>query len=112
MGIKIPQRKHDRIKDVVLLDIYKPGAFQPLCRGCLTDISGGGAGFEAVVRFNLGDNINLVFTFENGKEYIIESTIRRVSRSTGTFSYGVEFASMGFFKKWRLKRFLNKLLRV
>ncbi|MBU4134162.1 PilZ domain-containing protein, partial [bacterium] len=77
---------------------------------CLTDISVGGAGLESTYRFNLGDRINLVFTMEEEKEYVIESIIRRVSRSTGTFLYGVEFIGKGFFKRWALKKFVKKLL--
>ncbi len=110
MSIRQSQRKYDRIKDTLLLDVYKPGAFQPACRACLTDISAGGAGLESTYRFNLGDRINLVFKMEEEKEYVIDAIIRRVSRSTGTFSYGVEFVSGGFFKRWALKRFVKKLL--
>ncbi|MCD6413340.1 MAG: PilZ domain-containing protein [Elusimicrobia bacterium] len=110
MALKKTRRKYDRIKETVLLDIYKPDAFKPTCRACLTDISVGGAGFESSVKFNLNDKINLVFTMSSGKEYILEGVIRRVSRSTGTFSYGVEFLSVGFFKKFFIKRFIKKLL--
>jgi len=110
MGIKQSQRKHDRIKDTLLLDVYKPGAFQPACRACLTDISVGGAGLEATYRFNLGDRINLVFKMQDEREYVIDAVVRRVSRSTGTFSYGVEFIVEGFFKRWAMKRFVKKLL--
>lgn len=118
MGIRESQRKYDRIKDTLLIDVYKPGAFQPSCRACLTDISAGGAGLEATYRFNLGDRINLVFKMEidrepesDKKEYVIDAVIRRVSRSTGTFSYGVEFIVEGFFKRWALKKFVKKLLK-
>ncbi|MCD6311382.1 MAG: PilZ domain-containing protein [Elusimicrobia bacterium] len=117
MSIRQSQRKYDRTKDTLLLDVYKPGAFQPSCRACLTDISAGGAGLESTYRFNLGDRINLVFKMEaesgaglDGKEYVVDAIIRRVSRSTGTFSYGVEFTATGFFKRWALKRFVKKLL--
>ncbi|PKM99995.1 MAG: hypothetical protein CVU78_03470 [Elusimicrobia bacterium HGW-Elusimicrobia-2] len=110
MGIKQSHRKHDRIKDTLLLDVYKPGAFQPACRACLADISAGGAGLESTYRFNLGDRINLVFKMEDDKEYVIDAVVRRVSRSTGTFSYGVEFIAEGFFRRWALKKFVKKLL--
>jgi len=117
MGIRESQRKYDRIKDTLLIDVYKPGAFQPSCRACLTDISAGGAGLETIYRFNLGDRINLVFKMEesaqgrDAKEYVIDAVVRRVSRSTGTFSYGVEFIAEGFFKRWALKKFVKKLLK-
>lgn len=117
MGIRQSHRKYDRIKDTLLLDVYKPGAFQPSCRACLTDISAGSAGLESTYRFNLGDRINLVFKMQvednpdrPEKEYVVDAIIRRVSRSTGTFSYGVEFIVRGFFKRWALKRFVKKLL--
>ncbi len=109
---KATRRKYDRIGKTVLLDIYKPDAFKPSCRACLTDISVGGAGFESSVKFNLNDRINLVFTMPDSKEYIIEGIIRRISRSTGTFSYGVEFLPMGFFKKLSLRKFIKKLLKI
>jgi len=104
------KRKHDRVKDTILLDVYKPGAFDEKSRACLTDISPGGAGFESSTQFNKGDKINIVFTNETGEEYVLAGIIRRASRSAITYSYGVEFIVEGFFAKLRLKKFVKGLL--
>ena len=109
-AIRSTKRKHDRIKDTILLDVFKAGAFKPACRACLTDISLGGAGFECTEKFESGDKINLVFLLADGKEYVLDTAVRRVSRSTGTYLYGVQFLSINFFKRFRLKRFISKLL--
>jgi len=104
------ERKYDRKKETVLLDVYNPGDLKEKSRACLTDISFGGAGFESSSRFNMGDKVNLVFFVKEGKEYVLEGMIRRVSRSAVTFSYGVQFIETGFFAKLRLKRFVKGIL--
>ncbi|MFH1353467.1 MAG: PilZ domain-containing protein [bacterium] len=104
------KRKYDREKETVLLDVYKPGAFEEKSKACLTDIGMGGAGFESSRQFNKGDKIDLVFTRENGNEYVLEGVIIRVSRSAVTYSYGVEFVLTSFLTKLRLKKFVKSLL--
>ncbi|MFH1957583.1 MAG: PilZ domain-containing protein [bacterium] len=104
------KRKYDRVKDTVLLDVYKPGAFEEKSKACLTDIGMGGVGFESSSQFNKGDKIDLVFTLENGDEYVLEGVIIRVVRAAVTYSYGVEFVLTSFFTRVRLKKFLKSLL--
>jgi len=104
------KRKYGRVKDTILLDVYKPGALEEKSRACLIDIGMGGVGFESSSRFNKDDKINLVFTLENSDEYVLEGVIRRASRSAVTYSYGVEFVLTNFFTKMRLKKFVKGLL--
>ena len=104
------KRKYDRDKETVLLDVYKQSTFKEKSKACLTDIGMGGLGFESSDKFDNGDKIDLVFTLENGDEYVLEGVIIRVSRSAVTYSYGVEFVSTSFFTKVRLKKFVKGLL--
>jgi len=97
------RRKYKRIKAIVLLDVYRKGEYVPAGRGCITDISLGGCGFESTAQFKTGDEVVLVFTLPNKKIFSIEGIIRRIGRSTGTFSYGVQFKEMSFFKKIKLR---------
>ncbi len=104
------KRKYDRKRETVLLDVYRAGAVEEKSRACLTDISIGGLGFESSSRFNMGDKVNLVFRIKEGKEYVLDGVIRRVARSAVTYSYGVQFIEMGFFAKFRLKKFVKGFL--
>ncbi|MCD6422674.1 MAG: PilZ domain-containing protein [Elusimicrobia bacterium] len=110
-AIKQSKRRFDRFKNIVLIDIFLPGTFKPRARGCLTDISVGGAGFECTEKFEPGERLDLAITLKSGKEYVFEGVIRRVARSTGTYSYGIEFLEKGFFKRFLIKRFIKKLLK-
>jgi len=104
------KRKYGRAKDTVLLEVYKAGAFKEKSKACLTDIGMGGAGFESSSQFDMDDKVELVFTLDDGGEYVLEGIVKRVSRAAVTFSYGVEFVLTGIFTKFRLKKFVKSLL--
>jgi len=106
------RRKYQRVHTVVLLDLYRKGEYAPAGRGCVTDISLGGCAFESTTQFRIGEEITLVFTLPSRKQFFIDGIIRRAGRSTGTFSYGIQFINLGFFKKLKLRFLLPTLIRA
>jgi len=106
------RRKHERVKATVLLNLYRPGQYVPLARACISDISLSGSAIESTVQLEKDEGIVLVFTLPNNRQYILEGMIRWVKRSTGTFSYGVEFTRMNFFKKLKLRYMIPVLARA
>ena len=106
------RRKHERVKATVLLSLYKPGQYAPLGRACISDISLSGCAIESTLAFQKDEGIVLLFTLSRGRQYTLEGIIKRVSRSTGTFSYGIEFIHMNFFRKLKLRYMIPVLLRA
>ena len=62
--------------------------------------------------FDKDEEIVLLFKLPRKKEFIIEGTVQRVSRSKGTYSYGVKFKPMSIIKKIRLRALIPVLVNA
>lgn len=107
---KRKRRKYERTEAIVLLDLYKQNKLTPEGRGCVMDISLGGSRIESTSDFHVDEDIVLYFTLKNSDVFVIEGIVRRKTPSTGTFSYGIQFKELGFFKRMKLRRLIPKIL--
>ena len=97
-------RKFKRYKYLKLVDI---NVDRIIYRACLTDISITGIGFECIEKLNIGDNVMIHLT-----GYSFSGTIVRILRSTGTYLYGVKYNAKGIFNKYKISRFIKKIINL
>jgi hypothetical protein len=90
------RRKYKRESTLILLYVAQIDKPETSSRAAVVDIGKGGLRFESAGRFEKESRVALRFIVDK-KVSVFTGRIVRVSRSSGIFSYGVEFDVGSFF---------------
>jgi c-di-GMP-binding flagellar brake protein YcgR len=95
------KRKGGRVSAILVTDLKSSKGAKG--RGCLTDLSLGGLGFESEADFEKGSEVSL--TFHMPVE--VHGRIVHADKKGALKKYGVQFTNMGKGDKLRLEQFVT-----
>lgn len=97
------QRKHPRIPTTIVTELHTPESVISKGKGCVTDLSLGGMGFETEAEFD--DEMDIFLTFNLPIE--VQGKIVHIEKAGSLKKYGIKFTKLGEVEKLNLERYIT-----
>lgn len=111
-GTDFTKRKYSRIVYTASVDISSVKIHGVTYKGLVKNISMGGLAVETENELAMGDEFRFAFFLSDKHRIKVLGKIVWEYKDKNSNNYGVQFTRVGFFGRFRLKRFIDERFRM